>query len=361
MRAEILVDSGEFWTRLRTDLRDARSYTYLQTFSFEGDSVGLALGDELLRCGAPDRRVLVDSFTRIIQNDRLIHGPRGLLDPALRAEVRMTRRLIRDLRAAGVGLRFTNPLGVGFLRVFHRNHKKLALIDDRVAYVGGINFCEHNFQWHDVMFRIEAPEVAAFLRDDFLASWTGRPLCRAFELPGLEIHTLSGRGNPAAFRRVFEAFRRARRSITVVSPYLSPPFTGPLRAARARGVQVRILSPAENNRLFLKRFITSEANRAGFDLHFYPGRMNHTKGALVDDHTLIAGSSNFDGLSYRLLSEIVLITTLPELVAGFRTRVLEPDLAVSSRHRRTSRTSRGGLRRLSTRLLSGLTAVLSPI
>jgi len=69
--------------------------------------------------------------------------------------------------------------------------------------------------------------------------------------------------------------------------------------------------------------------RSNIDLRLYQRGMTHLKAMLIDDQYLIAGSSNFDYLSYRLYQEIVAIITDAETIADFRERVLLPDLANS--------------------------------
>jgi len=62
--------------------------------------------------------------------------------------------MTRALRNEGVKIRYTNGYGATPRRLLSRNHKKLIVIDDRAAYVGGINFSEHNASWHDMMIRL---------------------------------------------------------------------------------------------------------------------------------------------------------------------------------------------------------------
>jgi len=49
----------------------------------------------------------------------------------------------------------------------------LIVIDDRAAYVGGINFSEHNASWHDMMIRLTDTDAVAFLTNDFRSTWNG--------------------------------------------------------------------------------------------------------------------------------------------------------------------------------------------
>lgn len=319
---------------MRADLAEAREYAYIQTYSFEGDSVGTDLANALLAARAPNLKLLIDSFTRVNQSDRWIAAPRNLFDRALREEVRNTRRLVRALRGAGVSVRFGRPFGFLGRNALWRDHKKLILFDDRVAYLGGVNFSEHNFEWHDLMVRIEHREAARFLRGDFLRSWEGRSQAESRSFPelGLDLHVLAGRGNRDAFDGLLARIDRAERSIQVVSPYVGPPFTRRLAAASDRGVEVHFVTPGRHNRAYLQKYLFAEAARSRFRVWLRRGPMIHMKCMLIDDSTLVTGSSNFDPLSYYgFLAEVVAVIRSPAVVGAFRRRVLEPDLAASRR------------------------------
>ena len=324
---------------MRADLAEAREYAYIQTYSFEGDSVGTDLANALLAARAPNLKLLIDSFTRVNQSDRWIAAPRNLFDRALREEVRNTRRLVRTLRGAGVGVRFGRPFGFLGRNSLRRDHKKLILFDDRVAYLGGVNFSEHNFEWHDLMVRIEHREAASFLRADFLRSWEGRSQADSRSFPELELdlHVLSGRGNRETFAGLLARIDGAERSIHVISPYVGPPFTGRLAAAADRGVEVHLVTPCHSNRAYLQKHLFAEAARSRFHVWLHPGPMIHMKCMLIDDSTLVTGSSNFDPLSYHgFLAEVAAVIRSPAVVGAFRRRVLEPDMAASRRFEATS-------------------------
>jgi cardiolipin synthase len=329
-KIELLVDSGEFWSRLKDDVARARERVYTQALSFEGDAAGNAMAEALLRCAAPDRRVLIDSFTFHVINDRFRWTPRNLLDRELRSEVRATGRMVEALREGGVGVRFTNPVGPFFTRFPNRNHKKLVVVDDRIAYVGGINFSDHNFAWHDLMLRIEDPAVAAFLGDDFASSWRGRQLGGHRVFPGVQVSVLDGASNEAAFAPVIELLDQARESVFVECPYLTSPFCGRLAAARRRGVAVTVVTPERNNWGLVRDAMVWQAQRHDLDVRFYPDRMTHMKALLVDGRSLVLGSANFDVWSYRFQQEFLAIVTDATVISDFTARVLEPDLARSA-------------------------------
>ena len=327
MRIELLVDFNEFWTRLREDILSARRSVFIQTFALEGDSVGKELSNTLLLSSAADKRILADSFTRIVLSDRFRYSPTNLLDAELRSEARETAAMMHVLTSAGVAIRFTNPYGLSPRQLLSRNHKKLIVIDDVTAYIGGINFSEHNAAWHDMMLRIEDRKAVEFLSADFISTWNGRDGVVRKQFDGVELLTADGRNNRAAFQRVFDLIDGARQSIFVESPYVTFPFYERLRAATRRGISVTIITPEENNWRFFRNYARMESARSAIDLRLFNGGMSHLKAMLVDDEWLIAGSSNFDYLSYRIHQELLGLVTIPEVIADFRRRVMLPDLA----------------------------------
>jgi len=327
---KLLVDSAEFWSTLARDLAAARSSVRVQTLSYEADSAGTLLEQALLASPAADRRLIIDCFTLHVISDRLLVTPRNLLDRGLRAEVRATSESVQRLRRAGVGVRFTNPIGPWLTGAPQRNHKKLMAVDGRAAYFGGINFSAHNFAWRDVMVRVADADLVAHLEADFDASWHGRHQSRVLRFKDLDMHILGGADNERAFKPILAHLAEARESIFVECPYLTPPFSHALVAAARRGVDVTVVTPAKNNFSMYYHHVRGCGAVSPLQVRLYPGRMTHMKAMLVDGRTLIVGSANFDLWSYHFQQEYVAVIRDPALVADFRARVVEPDLAVSA-------------------------------
>jgi len=86
MAIELLIDFDEFWSRLNEDIRLAQQSVFVQTFAFEGDQVGQKLSDALLSSPAQDKRILADSFTRIVLSDRFRYSPANIFAKKLRHE-----------------------------------------------------------------------------------------------------------------------------------------------------------------------------------------------------------------------------------------------------------------------------------
>ena len=322
----LCLGGAEFWEHLERDIRAARDYVYVQTLSFEGDAAGLGLAEALLACAAPRKRIVVDAVTKYLINDRFIGLPAARRDAVLQREVAATGEMCDRLERGRVPVRFTWPVGRRFHRLIARNHKKLIAIDDRIAYLGGINFSDHNFAWHDFMIRIESPGIAAFLREDFEHTWRGNDQAAAAEIDGDEIVVGDGRGNAGLRDAVSRALDRATHRIVVQCPYISEPFWSALGRAHRRGVHVTVMMPEAHNRAVMKWGTLDASRREGFEVLMLPGPMTHAKVMRIDD-SVVLGSANFDYVSFRMQPEVVLITSAPGLVREIGERILDPDLA----------------------------------
>lgn len=331
MKIEILVDSKDFWERFRGDIAAARKNIYIQTLSFEGDSAGWALAQSLMASSALDKKIIVDYYTQYVLSDKFLYSPKHLFDTALRREKKETAKMIRELENSGTQVRFVSPVGALLVKFPSRNHKKILIVDDNISYIGGINFSDHNFAWHDLMIRIENEGVADFLKKDFLTSWEGNGFSGYAKFDGLELHSCNGRNNESIFKPILALMDSAGETIYVQSPYLSFPFSDRLRDAVRRGVVVTVVTPENNNKKQLQGYIRWKAVRSGFDLRLYPVRMTHLKAMLIDGKYLIVGSSNFDDFSYRFEQETIAVVTDGDVIADFVLRVVNHDNQISGK------------------------------
>jgi cardiolipin synthase len=320
----LLAGAQAFWERAESDARAAKSRLYVQAMTFEADDAGGKVGDAITASAAADRRVLVDHFSRFVISDRFIRSPAYLTDKAFRQEVRATHEMFRAMRTSGVGVRLTNPMGLLLSGFAFRNHKKLIVADD-VAYIGGINFSDHNFEWGDLMLRIEHKGVADRLAQDFLDTYAGRARSWRETFGELRLIGLDGLDNHPGFDEILHQIEAASQSVVVVSPYLTFPFVDALAQASARGVKVQLITPLRNNKPSVRDYLLRAAEPAGFDVRLTP-EMIHLKGMLIDRRTLVLGSSNFDFVSYHAEEELVAMLTDPGLIADFETMVIAPAL-----------------------------------
>jgi cardiolipin synthase len=260
-----------------------------------------------------------------------------------------------DLRAAGGLVRRFRPLAKGLFPF--RNHRKLLLVDDRTAYIGGMNIANEYFRgvretepWRDNTLEISGTEVTR-LRRSFSRMWirADLPLRRLILRPRLRrdhgtpgmaggrVRFLeSGPENP--MRPVRRAYRQvihnAGKSIDLAMSYFYPHgrLLRALKRAVKRGVRVRLLFPMKPDipvARWAARGLYGRLLRAGAEVWEYIPAMMHAKLAIADD-TVIAGSANLDIRSGAINYELVAVVADPELAAGARAD-FEDDLKKSVR------------------------------
>ena len=320
VQIELLVGSAAFWDRARPEIEQARRRVLVQAMTFEGDSAGLAAARAVGGSQAADRRVLVDDYTRLMLSDRWVGAGEPPAHSA--AEAAQTRAMFRDLQTAGAPVRVTNPVRPSMTNYPARNHKKLLVTED-VAWLGGLNFADHNFAWDDLMVRLEGREVADALAMDFEATWNSRAAPWRLELPSITLIGMDGRSNRRSMSEVDTLIAEARREIVLVSPYATRPFLDGLARARRRGVNVRLITPLANNKPLVRDAMLGFAVAADFELVLIP-RMSHLKGLSVDGETVVVGSANFDIVSLEAEEELLAIIRDPQFAGAFQRQVIEP-------------------------------------
>lgn len=233
--------------------------------------------------------------------------------------------LEKELIAAGVEIEFFNTLIPGTIRYLHswffRDHRKLVVVDSKVAFTGGVCFQEHMKDWRDTCVRIEGPVVVEIERS-FYNMWrrTRRePRERDhYERLGPERPFVFLTCAPFTRRRylyyeLLERIKRAKSSIRFTTPYFVPnhKLTRALVRAARRGVRVELLIPADSDQFLVDLAAQSyfaALLKAGIEIYQSGQPFNHTKAGTIDGHWGTLGSLNLDYLSLRYNFEANLVT-----------------------------------------------------
>jgi cardiolipin synthase len=208
-----------------------------------------------------------------------------------------------------------------------RNHRKLLVVDGRIAFTGGINIGHENLlksnpphPVRDTHFRIEGPVVEQ-LTEAFADDWvyeTGEKLLDEAWFPELRpvgeaVARVITSGPDEDMEQIefaiLHAISCARRSIRVVTPYFLPPdvLTMALSLAAMRGIDVEILVPEESNHRVLdwaRRVPLRGLLESGCRVTLLPAPFDHSKLMTIDDAWALIGSANWDIRSFRLNFEL---------------------------------------------------------
>ena len=327
-QARLLENGEEFFPAVFAAIDAAQREVILETFILFEDKVGLQLRDALVRAAQ-----------RGVQVDVMVDGF-GSSD--------LSPEFIDSLAAAGVRLRSFDPasrvLGVRF-NVLRRMHRKLVIVDGRIAHVGGINYsADHLADFgpqakQDYAVELQGPIVAEIHRFALSAMRAqdvddGRPgqggaaaaAPRAGEVAALFVTRDNLEHRNDIERHYRAAIRSARHSVLIANAYFFPGFLllRQLRRAARRGVKVQLILQGEPDLPIAKlaaSLLYGHLQRAGVEIHEYCKRPLHGKVAVVDDHWSTIGSSNLDPLSLSLNLEANVVLRDTGFAATLRARL----------------------------------------
>jgi cardiolipin synthase len=316
--AELLVDGEATFAAIFAAIAEAREYVLVQFYIIHDDGLGRRLQDALIaRARAGVRcHVLYDEV-----------GSHDL--PAAYTAA---------LRAAGVEIHpfHTRQGEANRFQLNFRNHRKIVIVDGRVAFVGGHNVGDEYLgqnpkigAWRDTHVKVAGPVVqcvqVSWLEDWQWATkstpalqWKPQPAPGGED--GIAFCLPSGPADPFETCTLFflHAIHAAKKRVWIASPYFVPDeqCISALQLAALRGVDVRLLVPAHADHalVHLSSFtFLPELEKAGVQTFRYGAGFLHQKALLVDDYAGI-GTANFDNRSFRLNFEITMLFAEPSFV-----------------------------------------------
>jgi cardiolipin synthase len=260
----------------------------------------------------------------------------------------LSSRLLKTLRAAGgkvaAFLPLLNPLYR--LRLNLRNHRKVLIVDGRVAFIGGLNIADEYLgrsqkygYWRDTHFQIKGPAIQSLQRI-FLEDWyfATEELVRgpgyehtADVGPGSSLVQVVHSGPDADYKVIRETYfagiLRGRRRVWVASPYFVPDvgLLDALILAARSGVDVRFLGlfrPDKWIPFLAARYYWRDLLAAGVRVYQYARGMMHSKYMLVDGEWASVGTANTDNRSLYLNYEVNCLVYDPVVVTELEQQFL---------------------------------------
>lgn len=317
----LLMSGQEKFDDMFHAIRQAKSSIHLEYFNFRNDSIASLLFDilaEKTQQGV-EVRALFDGFGNDSNNQPLL------------------KRHLTNLRARGIQIYEFDPLRFPWINhVFHRDHRKIVVIDGKMAYTGGMNVADYYIKgtkevgsWRDMHCRIEGSEVNTLQRI-FLKMWKkvtgenihGAQYYRGYKnaeyITGLKLDTTLTAGKkmvgiinrePRTSNKIIRQFyinaiNDATDSIKIVNPYftLSHNLKKSLRKAIKRGVKVQIMVSTHSDIPLTPDCVFYNVHKLmkhGAEIWMYEPGFHHTKIIMVDGKFCTVGSANLNARSLR--------------------------------------------------------------
>ncbi len=311
-KVELLIDGAATYDALVKAIGQAHHHIHLEYYIYLPDKTGTRILDALVERARAGVKV------------------RLLLDAM--GSIKVTRAYLKPLLDAGGEFCWfhpTKPWSISRPWINLRSHRKIAVIDGKLGFAGGINITDDENEevsdeaFRDLHMRIEGDVVDSlqlvFLEDWAYATEEPAPSDPEFfpEAPDGDIPAqvlVSGPDSTweAIHRLQVAAIYAASERVWLVTPYFVPGEAAmmALTSAALGGLDVRLLIPKKSDSHMVTQAARSyfgELMEAGIKIYEYGPRMLHTKALLVDDSTCILGSANFDHRSFRLNFEVAVL------------------------------------------------------
>jgi cardiolipin synthase len=297
------------WDAMHQAILAAHKSIYWEIYIFVDDEAGARFIDALCdraRAGV-DVKIIVDAF-----------GSWGL---SRQAEARLAEAGAEVLKYNRIHPEFA--FGKWWKRLWRRNHRKLLIIDEEVAFAGGVNVESKSFEWDDLFLKLTGPTILPLLKS-FAKTYVRAGGARGnvkhlrrsvipSRLKALpeKINFLFHSPLDSRFSTLRKAYLKsivvAKESINILTPYFvpDPKFLRLLTAARRRGVKINLFLPERPDHWFMgiiARAYYGLIHRAGANVYFLP-KMNHGKAIMIDNKSGFVGSANVTPRSWYINDE----------------------------------------------------------
>ncbi len=364
-KVTLLADGQAAYAAMFAAMEKAKDHINLETFIIEDDETGRKFAELLLRKQAEGVQV------------NLIYDSVG----SIKTPAAFFQRLV-DSGVQVVGFNPINPLEAkGQWELTQRDHRKILIVDGKVAIIGGINISKvysstpfrrkknkkAPIHWRDTDIQVKGPAVAEFQKL-FLDTWLqqkGPKLSGQNYFPDLKaegnalvrvVGSTPGEDNRIPFIIYVSAITFAEHSIHMTNAYFIPDdqiIKGLIDAAK-RGVDVKIILPGINDSklaLYAQRNHYSDLLQAGVKIYERHNSLLHAKTAVIDKVWSTVGSTNMDILSLLNNDEVNAIILNKEFAVEME-KMFAMDLADSTEIQRDEWENRPLLPRVGERFVN---------
>ena len=306
-RVKLLESGEEKFEDLFDAIRKAEHHIHLEYFNFRNDSIA-GLTFKLLAQKAQEGvevRALFDAFGNFSNNQPL------------------KKKHLKAIRESGVEIVKFDPFRFPYINhAYHRDHRKIVIIDGKIGYTGGMNIADYYIEglpeigeWRDMHVRIEG-EGVNYLQDIFLDMWnkTAKQTIGGKDYYPLQDDSINDNKRiaivdrypikaPKTMRKVYaHAIETAEKKVQIINPYFTPTRTikKAIKKALKKGTKVEIMIPGKSDISFSPEgafYIANKLRKRGADIYVFNGGFHHSKIMMIDSLYCTVGSTNLNSRS----------------------------------------------------------------
>lgn len=332
---KILRSGEEKFIDLFKEINKAKHHIHLEYFNFRNDSIANALFDLLAKKAKEgvEVRAIFDAFGNSSNNQPL------------------KKKHLKSIRERGIEIEKFDPMRFPWINhAFHRDHRKITIIDGKIGYTGGMNIADYYIkglpeigEWRDMHVRIEGKAVND-LQDIFLDMWnkTTKQNIGGNEYYPYRNDSIKAEGafkkvaivdryprkTPKIMREVYaKAIESAKEKVQIINPYFTPisRVKKAIKKALKNGTKVEIMIPGKSDIGFTPdaaMYIANKLRKKGADIYIFNGGFHHSKIMMVDSLYCTVGSTNLNSRSlmydYEVNAFIFDTETTNELMEVFK-------------------------------------------
>ena len=304
-RVDVLNGGVVKFEHLLNDISKAKHHVHLEYFNFRNDSINAVVIDALAKAAARgvEVRAMFDAFGNMSNNRPL------------------KKEHLEEIRKKGIEIVKFDPITFPWINhAYHRDHRKIVVIDGEIGYTGGINVADYYItglegigKWRDIHSRVEGAAVAE-LQNIFLAMWnreTGQNVCgskyyptaKAADDARIAVVDRWPKRSAEYMRRVYaNAIYAAKDSVQIINPYFIPTYIvrRAMRDALKNNVRLEIMISSKGDIPFtpdVAKYTAYKLMKKGAVVYLYDGGFNHAKVMGVDGRFCTIGSANLNSRS----------------------------------------------------------------
>ena len=291
MNYKLYTTSKKAWDGMIEAIRQAQHSIFLEMYILSDDTS------------------VTHDFFGVIK-ERLQAGVKVVIVADAFGSLGLKKEAVNELRTAGAEFLF-------FSQLLRRTHRKILIVDEKIAFLGGVNINQKIIEWNDLQIRLKGRIVKPLLKtfaqgyktcggkNPEILKYKNGTLIK--KIKSWVVDDWSSKNSSSLKDYYRQKIIEAKENIIIVTPYLIPPrwLMVLLDNAIHRGVTVEVVMPKFTDIIFIDRVNYNYASRLtalGVKFYFLP-KMNHAKIFVIDNQEAMVGSSNFDVLSINVNAE----------------------------------------------------------